>query len=263
MSAQASANPAAVVKLRSSVASDEPKPQAVPLYEQMKRQMSELILLGRWAPGMVLPGETQLARDFGVAVGTVRRALADLAAEGLLMRRRKTGTVVTGRSPHHSLRFFYQYFRLHGDDGVLLRSTPRVMSLARAAATTREADILQIPEGSQVIRIHRLRSVDRRPAMHDRMVIASGRVPGFPEAEALPDLLYLFLLERYGIRISSVRESLTADLATDEDAALLRLRPPAPVLVIEDVAYDQAGAPAIAATHRATTDGFRYMNEVR
>jgi hypothetical protein len=55
------------------------------------------------------------------------------------MRRRKTGTVVTGRSPHHSLRFFYQYFRLHSDGGGLLRSTPRVMSLTQAEANAAEA----------------------------------------------------------------------------------------------------------------------------
>ncbi len=235
----------------------------VPLYEQMKRQMSEFILLGRWQPGTVLPGETQLARDFGVAVGTVRRALADLTAEGLLMRRRKTGTVVTGRSPHHSLRFFYQYFRLHSDGGGLLRSTPRVMSLTQAEANAAEAANLAIREHEPVVRIHRLRSVGGRPAMHDRMVIPADRVPDFPSANQLPELLYLFLLDRYGIRITSVRESLAAELADEEDAALLDLSLPAPVLVIHDVAYDQAGKPAIAAIHRATTDGFRYMNEVR
>ena len=179
------------------------------------------------------------------------------------MRRRRTGTVVTGRSPHHSLRFFYQYFRLHGADGTLLRSTPRVLSLAQGEASRTEADLLQVPGGSRVIRIHRLRSVDGRPSMHERMLIAAERVPGLPEMHGLPDLLYLFLLERYGIRISSVRESLSAELASDEDAALLELSLPAPVLVIDEVAFDQAGAPAVAATHRATTQGLRYMNEVR
>ncbi len=237
--------------------------EGVPLYEQMKRQISELILLGRWAPGTVLPGETQLARDFGVAVGTARRALADLAAEGLLMRRRKTGTVVTGRSPHHSLRFFYQYFRLHRDDGALLRSKPQILNVTHAEASPQEAEALQLSHASPVVRIHRLRSVGQRAAMHERMVIAAHRVPSFPDAEMLPELLYLFLLERYGVRISSVRESLSADLATNEDLALLNLTPPAAVLVIDEIAYDQAGAPAVAATHRATTDGFRYMNEVR
>src|SRR5471030_3169518 len=83
---------------------------AAPLYEGVKRQISEAILLGQWAPGTVLPGEVALTQLFGVAVGTVRRALMDLTAEGLLTRRRKTGTIVTGRTPHHSLRYFFQYF---------------------------------------------------------------------------------------------------------------------------------------------------------
>src|SRR5438093_1135584 len=100
--------------------------EAAPLYEQVKRHMSEAILVGEWGPGAVLPSETALSQMFGVAVGTVRRAMSDLVAEGLLSRRRKTGTVVTGRSPHHSLRFFFQYFRLHGRDGEMVRSRARM-----------------------------------------------------------------------------------------------------------------------------------------
>lgn len=236
--------------------------QPIALYEQMKRQISEYILLGQWSPGTVLPGETQLARDFGVAVGTVRRALADLTAEGMLMRRRKTGTVVTGRSPHHSLRFFFQYFRLHADNGELLRSKARILSLEEGEATATEKDLLHLGEKAQVIRIHRLRSVEGRAVMHQRLVLEKRRVPDFP-ADEVPELLYRFLLERYGIRISSVRESVSADLATEEDARLLPVALPAAILMIEEVAYDQAGEPAIIATSRAITDRYRYMNEVR
>ncbi len=234
----------------------------VPLYEQLKRQISERILLGHWAPGTILPGENQLARDFGVAVGTVRRALADLTAEGLLMRRPKTGTVVTGRSPHHSLRLFFQYFRLHGEEGDLLRSTPRVLSVGQGQITKAEQDLLQAKPGAAVIRLHRLRSVAGRAVMHQRMVLEEQRVPEFP-LSAVPELLYRYLLEQYGIRVSSIRESVLADLATEEDAELLQVKPPAPILVIEEVAYDQAGLPVVIATSRAITDRYRYMNEVR
>ena len=79
---------------------------AAPLYERVKRHMSEAILVGEWAPGTVLPSETVLAKGFGIAVGTVRRAMSDLVAEGLLSRRRKTGTVVTGpRAPSFAALF--------------------------------------------------------------------------------------------------------------------------------------------------------------
>jgi GntR family transcriptional regulator len=236
--------------------------QPIALYEQLKRQISERILLGDWPPGTVLPGEKQLARDFGVAVGTVRRALADLTAEGFLMRRPKTGTVVTGRSPHHSLRFFFQYFRLHGAEGELLRSTPQVLGIEQGEATAAEQDLLGAKQRAAVIRLHRLRSVAGRAVMHQRMVIEERRVPNFP-VNAVPELLYPYLLEQYGIRISSIRESVLADLATEEDAKLLQVEAPAPILVIDEVTYDQAGLPVLIATSRALTDRYRYMNEVR
>lgn len=236
---------------------------AAPLYERVKRHMSEAILVGEWPPGMVLPSETALAQGFGIAVGTVRRAMSDLVAEGLLTRRRKTGTVVTGRTPHHSLRFFFQYFRLHRADGTLVRSTSRFLSLEVLPATQAQSEALQI-KGGGVIAIHRIRHVDSRPVMHDRLVMAQERLPDWPRATSeLPPLLYLHLLERYGIRISAVREQITADLASDEDRALLQLDARQAVLTIDEVAYDQAGVPTILGWHRATTAAHTYVNEVR
>lgn len=237
---------------------------AAPLYEGVKRQISEAILLGKWAPGTVLPGEVALAQLFGVAVGTVRRALMDLTAEGLLTRRRKTGTVVTGRTPHHSLRYFFQYFRLHGLDGALVRSTARVLSVEAGPATELEREALGLDPEAAVLRLHRTREVDGTVVMHDRFTLPAARLPDFPEnPDAVPALLYLFLLERYGIRISAVREQVSAELADDEDRSLLALPVPAAVLKIEETAYDQAGEPTIFAVHRAVTSRHRYVNEIR
>lgn len=236
----------------------------LPLYEHVKRRMSEAILMGVWPPGTVVPGEVALAAQYGVAVGTIRRALGDLTAEGMLMRRRKTGTVVTGRTPQHSLRAFFQYFRLHGADGSLLRSVPEVLDLARGAASAAEAAAFGIARKSEVIRLHRRRDVKGKPVMHETFVLPAARLPDFPHRpREVPDLLYLHLLERYGIRVSSVRETVTAELATVEDRRVLALRAPAPVLVIDEIAYDQAGATTLLSRHRATTKGYCYINEVR
>lgn len=236
---------------------------SAPLYERVKRHLSESILVGEWPPGMVLPNETALAQGFGIAVGTVRRAMSDLVAEGLLARRRKTGTVVTGRTPHHSLRFFFQYFRLHRSDGSLVKSTSQFLAVETRRPTQEEAQSLRISTGG-VVSIHRIRHADGRPVMHDRLLLAEERVPDLPrQPEQLPALLYVHLLERYGIRISAVREQITADLASDEDIALLRLGGRDAVMTINEVAYDQAGAPTILGWHRATTAAHAYVNEVR
>ena len=236
----------------------------VPLYEHVKRQIAEAILIGELAPGTVLPGEVALATQYGVAVGTIRRALADLTAGGMLMRRRKTGTIVTGRASQHNLRFFFQYFRLHGEDGSLLHSEALVLSLRIRPAEATEAALFNAPAGEPLLCLHRVRRVGGIPVLHSRLSLVAHRVPGFPtDPHEVPALIYRHLLESYGIRVAAVREKLTAELATAEDCRLLGLASPNAVLVIDEEAYDQTGALAICSQHRATTAHHHYANEIR
>ncbi len=237
---------------------------SLPLYEVVKRQITEAIMLGKLEPGSVLPSEVALSQTYGVAVGTIRRALMDLTNDGILSRRRKTGTVVTGRKPQHSLRLFFQYFRLHGLDGSLSKSVTKVTSLEKAAASSLEAEKLQIDEGASVVTFHRVRYVDDKPIMHETLTLSCERVPDFPEkAEDIPPLFYLHLLDRFGIRISAIREQIGADLARGDDARWLDLKTPAAVLTIDEVAYDQMAVPVLISSHRATTANHRYVNEVQ
>jgi GntR family transcriptional regulator len=70
----------------------------VPPYEQIRRQIADYVASGLLVPGTRLPTMRTLAADLGVAVGTVARAYAELESAGLVAGRRRTGTVVTGRS---------------------------------------------------------------------------------------------------------------------------------------------------------------------
>lgn len=237
---------------------------SLPLYEVVKRQITEAIMVGKLEPGSILPSEVALSQTYGVAVGTIRRALMDLTNDGLLSRRRKTGTIVTGRKPQHSLRLFFQYFRLHGLDGSLSRSVTKVTSLDRSHAASADAKKLQIDEGSKIVTFHRVRYVDDRPIMHEKLTLSHERVPDFPQnAEEIPSLFYLHLLENYGIRISAIREQIGADLATNADVKWLNLTQPAAVLTIDEVVYDQTAVPVLISSHRATTANHRYVNEVQ
>jgi GntR family transcriptional regulator len=236
---------------------------SAPLYEVVKRHISEAILLGEWSSGTVIPSENALAADFGVSVGTVRRALAELVSEGMLMRRRKTGTVVTGWAPLHNLRYFFQYFRLHNKAGALLKSRTALLDYQLSEATVLEADKLLIEVGSPVYRLHRLRSIDGVVAMHEHFTVVASKVPNFPGPEELPELLYRYLLEHYGLRVAAVREQLTAGLATEEDCRLLELPSPHAVMIIDAVSFDQAATPVMMTHQRASTEHFMYVNEVR
>lgn len=237
--------------------------EGAPLYEVVKRYISESILMGELAAGTVLPSENALAADFGVSVGTIRKALAALTAEGMLMRRRKTGTVVTGWAPLHNLSHFFQYFRLHGKDGRLLHSHTQLLDYQRGPADEQEAQRLKLSIGDEVIHLRRLRNVDGIPAMHETLTLPAARLPDFPAAEQVPPLLYRFLMERYDIRVAAVREQVTATLASEEDARLLALSMPHAIMVIDEISFDQSAMPVILAHHRFSTRHFMYVNEIR
>lgn len=236
--------------------------ESAPLYEQVKRQISENILVGIWPPGMQLPTEPELAETMGVALGTVRRALAELATEGLVARRRRTGTVVTGRMPQHNLKLVFQYFRLHGPHDNLVRSTARIMSYQLRSARSDECERLNLAKDAEVHEIHRVRSVDGVPIMHDRIILPSEYAPSVRSRDDIPELLYLYLLEKHGVRIAAIRDKMTAEFSTELDQDVLEVPHQFPVLQIDETAFDQQGRPVLIALHRAKTGDFKYINEL-
>lgn len=236
----------------------------MPIYRAVAKQIAGKIESGEWATGTVLPSEVMLAQEFRVSVGTVRRALSDLTIEGLLARRRKTGTVVTGRTPQHNLQFYFDYFRLHSREGALQNSSAKVYQAERRPASDVEAANLNISAGDEVVVINRLREVSDRPVMHETVTLNAALVPDFStDPRQIPERIYPALWEIYGLKISAIRERIEAELATPEDCALLDLTAPAAVLVIREIAYDEQAQPILLNHHRATTENDIYINEIQ
>lgn len=236
----------------------------MPIYRAVAKQIADKIQSGEWSTGTVLPSEVALAHEFRVSVGTVRRALSDLTGEGLLARRRKTGTVVTGRTPQHNLRFYFDYFRLHSRAGAMQNSTARVYHAALRAATIDEAESLNIEQGANVIEVNRVREVQGRPVMHEVVVINAVLAANFPlSPQDIPERIYPALWELCGLKISAIRERIEASIATEEDCKLLNLKMPAAVLVIHEIAYDEQAQPILLNHHRATTENDIYINEIQ
>lgn len=237
-----------------------------PLHEQVTRRIMARIADGRWPEGFVLPAEVELARMLGVSEGTIRRAMQALTQDGLVMRRRRTGTVVTGRTAHHSLDRWYNYYRLHGQDGSLVNTQTRNVAFRRDGATPEEAARLKLNPGDPVGRITRLRLYEGQPVMIDRIVLPLNRLDNFPDrAEDIPPLLFKWLLEEYGLRLGALREKVTARIASPEDLELLGLAGGEPValLDIDETAFDPMNEPLIIIRHAALTDAHCYINEVR
>lgn len=79
--------------------------------------------------------------------------------------------------------------------------------------------------------------------MHDMITVATEIAPEIRSASDIPEPFYVYLLEQHGVRISGVREQISAGLANKQDRTLLRLPNPSAVLLIEELALNQRGAP--------------------
>src|SRR5436190_13340846 len=89
-------------------------PSDRPLYDQVRQRLIEGISAGEWGAGEAIPTESALAAAFGVAIGTIRKAIDSLVAERALVRRQGKGTFVTA---HDGGRMLFHFFHVVARDG--------------------------------------------------------------------------------------------------------------------------------------------------
>ncbi len=110
-----------------------------PLYAQVREHLLARIRGGEWAAGETLPNEYVLSTNFDVSIGTVRRAVAELEANGVLVRKQGRGTFVAGRG---SAALQERFCSVRGHAGQRLVTSHELLSLRRRGASAEEAVIL-------------------------------------------------------------------------------------------------------------------------
>ena len=206
-----------------------------PLNEQVRQRLIEGISTGEWAAGEAIPTETQLARAFAVSIGTVRKAVDRLVAEGALVRRQGKGTFVTA---HDSGRLLFHFFHIVARDGVKSYPEVRTLSFRRGRAEPHEARALAIAPHDKVIRIRNLLSLDRVPVILDDITLPGELFLGLSEKIFLSrgNTIYHLYQSRYGINVLRTDERLRAVLANGDVAQHLEVNAGAPLLEIRRVA---------------------------
>src|SRR5687767_7723668 len=118
-----------------------------PLYEEIRQQVTHGLAGGEWKAGELIPSEIELARRFGVSKGTVRRALDDLVAEKILVRRQGRGTFV---ATHSRDRVMYHFFHLIGRDGSREPPVTRLLSYRVVKGIDEACDKLDVERHSRL-----------------------------------------------------------------------------------------------------------------
>ena len=190
------------------------------LYEQVRARLIEGISASEWRAGEAIPTEAELARMFGVAIGTVRKAVDSLVAQQALVRRQGKGTFVAS---HDGRRLMYHFFHIVPRDAPKAYPDVRLVSFRRDRADAAAAAALAIAPADKVIRIRNVLSLGGAPVIVDDITLPTELFPGLTEKifAARDNTIYHLYQSRYGINVLRTDERLRAMAAPREVAQAL------------------------------------------
>lgn len=234
----------------------------LPLYHRLRDEMIEKIVNREWQPDTAIPTETDLTKTYGVAIGTVRKAVETLVADGLLERIQGRGTFV--RRPNFNASLF-RFFR-HQTEGAE-NKVPEGRILKRTLTTPPEsvAAALGLNKRAKAIKLDRLRLVDGQPVLLEEIWLPNAQFGALMNLElpAFGDLLYPLYEEKCGHTVASAQETLTVESADSEVAKRLAITPGKPVVVIDRLALGYDRQPLEWRRSRGPAERFRYQIEIR
>jgi GntR family transcriptional regulator len=229
---------------------------ALPLFAQVRESLRERILAGALGPGDKLPSEGQLEAEFGVSRITVRQALADLHAGGLIEKVNGKGSFVTRPRPQVELgpmTGFYEAMRRRGHTAY-----GKVGAIRHPAAPAEVAGALGLTPGTPVSSIAVTRIVDGEPYAYHVAYASRQLIEALAAQDLATNDLVLVLQERLGYRFDTSQVEVEATAADARAAARLGLSRGAPVLRLRIVSQDFAGVPVIFSDFLARGDRYRY-----
>jgi len=229
----------------------------IPYYVQLVESIREQIRVKDWAPGTRIPGEMELCGQAGVSRTVVRQALRELELAGLLVRRKGKGTFVSEPKVSESLvQKLMGSYQDMAERGV--RSSTRVLHHRVAPSTDKVAGYLQIPPGTRVIDINRLRFVNDIALQLVNTFIPYQLCPSLAEVDLSNRSLYEFLEKDCGLWLSRGRRYIEAVAANDVQARLLGIDRGAPLVSLDSITYLENGTPLeyYHAVHRGDRSRF-------
>ncbi len=237
-------------------------PAFSPLYQQIKSLILQSLQAGAWKPGEMIPSEMELAARYRVSQGTVRKAIDELAADNLLLRRQGKGTFV---ATHAERNVQYRFLRLLPDTGDRNEEGPTQRNIISCRTIKGLSDIcklLQVPTGESLIHVRRVLILASTPTILEDLWLPSSSFKGL-SAEQMrdyPGATYAMFEVEYGVRMVRAEEKLRAVLPDEAQAQLLHIDQATPLLSVERVAYTYNDVPMELRRGLYRTDTHHYSN---
>jgi GntR family transcriptional regulator len=211
-------------------------PTFSPLYQQIKALITQSLQSGEWKPGELIPSEVELAGRYKVSQGTVRKAIDELAAENLVMRRQGKGTFVAS---HNEARAHFRFLKLMPDEGVPHQAGHDYLEVKRIRAAAEVARLLDLKSGDAVVYIKRLMTFDNAPTILEELWLPGQLFKGLT-AERLAEYrgpMYGLFESEFGTRMIRASEKIRAVAADAGAAQYLKVAEGTPLLCVDRVSY--------------------------
>ncbi|NMF98555.1 GntR family transcriptional regulator [Aromatoleum toluolicum] len=236
-------------------------PTFSPLYRQIKGLILQALESGEWRPGQVIPSEQELASRFSVSQGTVRKAIDEMAAENLLVRKQGKGTFVAS---HNDPRALFRFLRLVPMDGDLAHPQSVPMDCWRAKAGQEASRMLGIEQGEPIIIVRRLLRFAQKPVVIDEIYLPGEIFHGLTleVLQSWNGSLYSLFETRFGLRMIRAQERIRAVAADRSTSETLRVQEGTPLLSVERVTYTYGDKPVEWRRGLYSTAEHFYLNEL-
>lgn len=239
-------------------------PKRETLFEQVSQSVANLIHQGHWKPGDMLPNEIELAEQFGVSQGTMRRALKMLVDSGVLIRHQGRGTFVADFSNNEKM-VYDRYIRLIPDlpdRESIGPSYADLVTFETVNPTHAVAQALRISPSTPVIHAVRLLGTKNAGLVtYDELWANASVFSKLTEANLRHHkerMLYSFYQNQCGVTITHCEENLKAILMPEDLCTRYQLRSPLPVIEVRRLAYTYNDQPVECHRQLSITDHFHY-----
>jgi GntR family transcriptional regulator len=227
-----------------------------PRYVQVYRLIADEIARGTLAPGEKVPSERLLMETLGVSRTTVRRALRELAEDGIIEASARRGSFVSFAPLAEPANRLMSFTELGADRGLV--ASARVLLMTVLPATIEEAEVFAVAPGADLFHLSRLRMLDGVPAAVDYSRIPLARAPFLPTLDFTRRSLYE-TLDRAGASPVRAAYSVASAAADPDRAALLGLDEGEPLLVASTTTFDAAGKVVELGETAYRSDRYRFQ----
>lgn len=223
-----------------------PFPVRIPLFEQTKNSIFQKIQRGDWPAKEPLPNEIELAKLFQVSQGTIRRALAELVADGILVRKQGKGTFISVFDAD-PIQYCHKFVHVSPDDSDEIWNTKKKMTLfEEIKPSQRVLKLMGIQDPTEDIihikRLHyaRLQGQEEVVDAFDELYLRKKFFPNLSKEtfQGRKRSLYAFYQQNDGVLIFHTIDQLKACLLNPEQARLAGVSPPYPAIITQRQTFD-------------------------